>query len=579
MEHKFSKIRSSLIAHRSSLIAANESRPCRREIYFPAAFLRPFLLLLFPALLLGCDPPSGSGGGSAPPAPPKNLQSILQSGTLPRKLELAAYDKVTAGILENLAGDTAKELGIIYVTPDGGSTTKDGSSWEKAHAAAGLKTAIDNAGTASSKQKPYLVMVAEGSYAISETLSMKNHVAIIGGFSGNGWEGTTTLDGGGSAGTTNGTRVFSNTELDNTAVLSGVTISKGFTNLNGGGMLNTNSSPTLSHVTFSENIADQFGGGMHNDASSPTLSHVTFSKNTAPTSGGGGMANTKASSPTLTNVTFSGNRTYNEGGGMFNSGNSSPALTNAEFSENKADYAGGGMSNSNSSPTLTNVTFSGNTAVADGGGMRNTYNSSSTLTNVTFSKNTAEDGGGMANNKSSPALINVTFSENTAPNGSGGGMHNKLDPNSQSRPFVVNSIFWGNTDSQGNTGESQITGMNLLEISDSIVQRHADPDLGLSDGDPQLKALQDNGGFVQTRALPSGSPAINKGSFIRKHGVRIYRKDGTSTQWRSFDTSNGSRSNEEPPSEAIDLTATDARGYARTGRPDLGAFEFGGTAP
>ncbi len=59
MEHKFSKIRSSLIAHRSSLIAVNESRPCRGKIYFPAAFLRPFLLLLFPALLLGCDPPGG----------------------------------------------------------------------------------------------------------------------------------------------------------------------------------------------------------------------------------------------------------------------------------------------------------------------------------------------------------------------------------------------------------------------------------------------------------------------------------------------------------------------------------------
>ncbi len=343
--------------------------------------MRPFALLLFPALLLGCDPPSGSGGGSAPnppapPAPPKNLQSILQSGTLPRKLELAAYDKVTAGILENLAGDTAKELGIIYVTPDGGSTTKDGSSWEKAHAAAGLKTAIDNA--AASAEKPYLVLLAEGSYAISETLSMKNHVAIMGGFSGNDWEGTTTLNGGGS------TQVFSNTSLDNTAVLSGVTISNGFTNLNGGGMSNTDSSPTLSHVTFSGNAAFS-GGGMLNTNSSPTLSDVTFSGNAADYAGGG-MYNTD-SSPTLSHVTFSGNTAKSYGGGMSNE-KSSPTLTNVEFSGNTAEIYGGGMFNDASSPTLNHVTFSKNTAKARGGGMANS-SSSPTLTNVTFSENTA----------------------------------------------------------------------------------------------------------------------------------------------------------------------------------------------
>ncbi len=554
MEHKFSKIRTSHIAHRTSHIAARESRLYRREIYFSAAFLRPFALLLFPALLLGCDPPSGSGGGSAPnppapPAPPKNLQSILQDGTLPTPSELATYDQVTADILGNLAGNTAKKLGIIYVT-EAGNGSLDGSSWENAYAAAELKTAIDNA--AGSAENPYLVMVAEGSYAISETLSMKNHVAIMGGFSGNGVDRgeTTTLDGGGS------TQVFFNSDLDKTAVLYGVTISNGgsTTNLNGGGMLNTNSSPTLSHVTFSRNTASD-GGGMSNINSSPTLTNVIFSGNTANRFGGG-MRNSQ-SSPTLTHVTFSGNTAKQLGGGMANS-SSSPTLTHVTFSGNTAKQLGGGMANSSSSPTLTNVTFSGNTAKGLG------------------------SGGGMYNSESStPALINVTFSENTAPKGSGGGgMYNILDPDSQSRPFVVNSIFWGNTDAFGNRASSQITSMDSLEISDSIVQGHTDRNLGLSDGDPQLKALQDNGGFVQTRALPkSGSPAINKGLSIRKHGVRIYRKDETSTQWRSFDTSNGSRGNEEPPSEAIDLTATDARGYARTGRPDLGAFESGGAAP
>ncbi len=294
---------------------------------------------------------SGTKTGTAQKS--KNLQSILQDGTLPTPSELAAYDQATADILSPLAGNTAKKLGIIYVT-EAGKGTQDGSSWENAYAAAKLKTAIDSAGTAANEQKPYLVMVAEGSYAISETLSMKKHVAIMGGFSGNGVDrgGTTTLDGGGN------TRVFFNIRLDNTAVLSGVTISNGLTNLNGGGMFNNESSPTLSHVVFSGNTASD-GGGMSNADSSPTLSHVTFSGNTA-TEKGGGMRNSQ-SSPTLSHVTFSKNTAKQLGGGMANSG-SSPTLTNVTFSGNTAKELGGGMANSDSSPTTTNVEYSGNTA-------------------------------------------------------------------------------------------------------------------------------------------------------------------------------------------------------------------------
>ncbi len=84
MEHKFSKIRTPHTAHRTPHTAAHESRPYRREIYFSAAFLRPFLLLLFPALLLGCDPPGGSGGGTEPalqPEPPVTVTLDTQGGS------------------------------------------------------------------------------------------------------------------------------------------------------------------------------------------------------------------------------------------------------------------------------------------------------------------------------------------------------------------------------------------------------------------------------------------------------------------------------------------------------------------
>ncbi len=524
MRHEFSKIC-------LSLIAASETRPCRRKISFSAAFLRPFLLLLFllfPALLLGCDSPGGSGGGPAPPspappspAPPKGLQDILQSGTLPPRSELAAYDKVTADILENLAGDAPKKLGIIYVTPDGGAA-KDGRDWKNAHEAANLQTAIDNA--AGSEQKPYLVLLAKGSYAISETLSMKDHVAIIGGFSGNGGnrEGQTTLDGRDSSGNIKGTQIFSNTDLHETAVLSGVNISYGDAATKGGGMYNDNSSPTLSYITFSGNTADE-GGGMYNDNNSfPTLSHITFSENEA-----------------LRN---------NDGGGMYNN-KSSPTLINVTFAWNEADNDGGGMYNNDSSPTLINVTFSGNEA--------------------------NNNGGGMNNNDSSPTLINVTFSGNTIHRGVGGGMWSSGDK----KPLVFNSIFWGNTPDQ----IAQFNNLSLkvpfsdMNIFYSIVKDiTANPDRGLSARNPQLGALKDNGGFVQTMALPAGSPAINppinKGAYIQvQRSSRDFYHSTDNIRWHLGD----SLSTVPLPPEAIDLTALDARGYARTRRPDLGAFESG----
>jgi hypothetical protein len=218
--------------------------------------------------------------------------------------------------------------------------------------------------------------------------------------------------------------------------LTNITFSGNYAYYGGGGMYNYKSSPTLTNVTFSGNNSDDYyGGGMYNDNSSPTLTNVTFSGNYA-TWGGGGMFNRNYSSPTLTNVTFSGNYAYYDGGGMYNY-KSSPTLTNVTFSGNSAN-SGGGMLNNKSSPTLINVTFSGNSA-GDGGGMLN-FDSNPTLTNVTFSGNSADSGGGMFNDSSSPRLTNVTFSGNSA-NYYGGGMYNEYGSN----PTLSNVIMWGNS--------------------------------------------------------------------------------------------------------------------------------------
>ena len=71
-------------------------------------------------------------------------------------------------------------------------------------------------------------------------------------------------------------------------VLDGFTITGGVV-MEGGGMINLNSSPTVANCTFTGNIATGLGGGgMFNyDGSNPTVTNCTFSGNMTSACGGG----------------------------------------------------------------------------------------------------------------------------------------------------------------------------------------------------------------------------------------------------------------------------------------------------
>jgi len=235
-------------------------------------------------------------------------------------------------------------------------------------------------------------------------------------------------------------------------VLDGFTITGGnadgsFPDSLGGGMYNSESSPTVTNCTFINNAASR-GGGMTNTSNSdPTVTYCTFTGNTA-TQRGGGMHNISNSSPTVTNCTFSGNSASDSGGGMYNRG--SPMVTDCTFAGNTAGLFGGGMynlfHNQIISPTVSNCTFSGNDA-PEGGGMRN-FNSSPTVTNCTFEGNTASRGGGMTNTSNSdPTVTYCTFTGNTATQ-RGGGMYNE----DSSSPTVTACAFDGNTADQDGGG-------------------------------------------------------------------------------------------------------------------------------
>ncbi len=521
---------------------------------------------------------------------PASFEMIIENRLIPT--DLTHYGKMSEEIFSNYTPGAT--VAVRYVKKSG---TGDGSSW--ANASGDIQAMIDGINDAN-ENKVYVIMVESGTYKPGSSYVMKNHVALVGGFISGSYDraGETRLDG------NNNKVLFNNNgnNLNRTALFYGVVITNGHSGsgTTGAGMWNVNSSPTLINVIFSGNSAT-YGGGMNNGvSSSPTLINVIFSGNSATY--GGGMNNGVSSSPTLINVIFSGNSaTY--GGGMNNGASSSPTLINVTFSGNTASQDGGGMYNFISSPTLINVTFSGNRASQNGGGM---FNNSSfpTLINVTFSGNMVTgtgNGGGMRNiNGSSPTLINVTFSANTVTSGGGGGIYHDGDGepltlinvilsgnnagniylhNDSARTETVNLYYSRNF---GGVNASTTASGIRLENGDTVTYPIAINSKEIITEDPGLGTLANNGGEINTISISSSSPAKDKGVYVRgvKAGntypeANLYYSKNNTDWYSDLDLT----TQESLPNNADDLTATDARGYGRVGRPDMGAYEVGGTAP
>ena len=268
---------------------------------------------------------------------------------------------------------TRLEAQIIYVDSANIVGIHDGLSWATAfnNFSDGVTAAIPGDS----------IWVAKGTYqpAANSSFTMKNGVAIYGGFTGTeltltsrNWHTNPTLLEGNSA------TVILNSLITSSALLDGFTITGG----------NTSAAGT--------------GGGMTNNTSSPTLNNIIFLNNFATSVNGGGMYNAANSSPTLTNVIFYGNTAFT-GGGMFNT-SSSPILINVAFVNNISTTYGGGILNGfSSSPVLTNLTFSGNNAIS-GGGIYNGASATPTITNCIFWGNTAAAGNDIFNNGSTPSI-------------------------------------------------------------------------------------------------------------------------------------------------------------------------------
>ncbi|HMZ06987.1 MAG TPA: sortase [Anaerolineales bacterium] len=297
--------------------------------------------------------------------------------------------------------------------------------------------------------------------------------------------------------------------------VSALTITNGNVNGDGGGIYNdTGSDMTINNVTLSNNISDgSFGGGAIRAFTGTILiDQSTFSNNTASNSNGGGailFGGGESAAPvvTVTDSTFTGNKTTGQfgSGGAINSSADPITITGSVFSNNQASASN---------------TF----AVGNGGAFAmDSPDASSVIANSTFTNNSAGDHGGaiFVRNDGDLTLRNVTIASNTADSnangvGDGGGLY--VQEFNGNMPSVGNSILAGNTDTGGEMpdcggdGSDQfnsaghnlilsLTGCNLAGTTAGNV-------IGF---DPILGTLADNGGPTQTRALLTGSPAMNAG--------------------------------------------------------------------
>ena len=232
---------------------------------------------------------------------------------------------------------------------------------------------------------------------------------------------------------------------------------------------------TIANLTVrGGSAAGEAGGGIRNRGTL-SLNNVTLAANSSGINGGGLL---NIGTLTLTNTTVSGNTSTADGGGIYNGGGSTLTITASTLSGNSANSAGrngGGIFNASAAiAALTNVTVSGNRANSSGGGVFNS-GGTATLVNVTLGDNAATAGGGISNVAGTTTLTNTLIAGSTG----------------------------------GNCSGAITSGGNNLDSGSTCAFAAAGD---LSNQDPLLGVLANNGGATQTRALSAGSPAIDAGS-------------------------------------------------------------------
>jgi predicted outer membrane repeat protein len=349
-----------------------------------------------------------------------------------------------------------------------------------------------------------------------------------------------------------------------------------FSGSNGGAVRvseSTLDAPTIIDGAIIEtNRAQVRGGGIENSGVLH-LSNASIEGNETVTDSGGGISNYDAIWLVVTDTQIIGNSGVFGGGGLFNRHSflgvrerapRTTQLTRVEFTDNAVAKSGvdggygGGIAN-DTSLRLRDVSFRRNTAAYAGGAIFATSNYGSSgdrtafpinldLVNVTIGANEAETGSGVFQSAGVTHLNNVTIARNSA-SGTGGGVRvadgvgNATNPNAISSTNSIVALNAAGTAGPDCMGAFRSTGHMLIGNTDSCMLTGGPNDkIGTAGApiDPLLDPLANYDNRAATFRLLAGSPAIDAGS-------------------------------------AATCATLDARGAARNGVCDMGAYEFEGS--
>lgn len=270
---------------------------------------------------------------------------------------------------------------------------------------------------------------------------------------------------------------------------------------NKGGALyvgNVQSTAKIYDSVFSTNSADDSGGALYNKGTMEIEGSV-FSTNDS-VDGGAIMQHLTTNTLYISKSEFVSNEA-SVGGAIEHLGGTI-SITDSAFTNNTASSLGGAIA-AFQPFSVSNAAFSGN-AASNGGAIHINSSGTITLTNNTLSNNTASNqGGGIYNHYGTLNVIHNTISGNTS-GAEGSGIYRYGGTVTLYNTIIADNI---NTAYGGDCGGYVFDGGYNLDSGSSC--GWGTENGSLSNTDPQLGSFGDHGGYTETFALLSSSPAID----------------------------------------------------------------------
>lgn len=274
---------------------------------------------------------------------------------------------------------------------------------------------------------------------------------------------------------------------------------------------------TLSGVTLYNGKSNGGGGALLVDTTTNVvLNNVALNQNTAAFTGGA-ISAPGGAKLTLTDIIANGNQAGTTGGVIYAGDTATLSMTRVSASNNQAINGGGVVMIFGTALTVDSSAFTGNSASAFGtaGGavtVNPTTAATFSIVNSTFEGNSVGAGGtGGALTLATAAtgtVNNSTFADNAGQGSIEVGGTSKLTlTNTIVNNTIGNANCFVGANATLNDGSSS-NGHNL-QFGGTVSQSCG---ATISEADPQLGPLANNGGFTNTMALTTGSPAINAGN-------------------------------------------------------------------